>query len=73
MVNQDTHFNLRQEYDKAGRMVATVDGRGNLTEYRYDAAGQQIEVKDAHGQVTRYEYDKRGNRIAMVDALLHYY
>ncbi|WP_199524816.1 RHS repeat domain-containing protein [Pseudoalteromonas sp. bablab_jr011] len=54
-------------------MVATVDGRGNLTEYRYDAAGQQIEVKDAHGQVTRYEYDKRGNRIAMVDALLHYY
>ena len=57
------------EYDAAGRLVATIDELGNRTEHEYDAANRKVLMRDALGQVTRFEYDERGFQTAVIDAL----
>ena len=56
------------EYDVAGRLEATVNERGFLTEYEYDAIGRRTLVRDALGNETTFEYNNRGHRTATVDA-----
>jgi len=57
------------EYDMAGRLTASIDERGNRTEYGYDNAGRRTLVRDALLNETTFEYDARGLRTAMIDAL----
>jgi choice-of-anchor A domain-containing protein len=61
------------EYDAAGRVTATYDGRGNVARQEYDPASGSVtapaRVIDALGNVTHYAYDANGNRITVTDAL----
>lgn len=61
------------EYDAAGRVTATFDGRGNVTRQEYDIACGSVtapaRVIDALGNVTHYTYDVNGNRLTVTDAL----
>ncbi len=50
-------------YDKNGKTVRQVDGRGKATLHTYDAAGNLESTTDPEGHTTNYRYDKNGNRI----------
>lgn len=51
------------EYDVNGRVVATSDFRGKVTEYEYNSGGQMIAMTEAAGQLgerrTEYVWDSR--------------
>ncbi len=55
------------EYDRAGRHVATIDERGNRTEFSYDEMGRRTSIRNPLGETTRFEYDDAGNQTALVD------
>jgi RHS repeat-associated protein len=55
------------EYDRAGRLVATIDERGNRTEFSYDEIGRRTSIRNPLGDTTRFEYDDAGNQTALVD------
>lgn len=59
----------RNEYDKAGQLLASVDELGHRTTFEYDAAGRQIAIIDALGQRTTHTYDLSGRRLSSTDAL----
>jgi RHS repeat-associated protein len=63
----------RNEYDRAGRLLASVDPNGRRTEYRYDAAGRRTQViepaVDGSSATTVTTYDATGRRTAVTDAL----
>jgi YD repeat-containing protein len=58
---------------------ASIDERGNRTEYRYDSLGRQIEAIYADttpndltdNPTTRYQYNQGGQQISATDALNH--
>ncbi|MBN2210057.1 MAG: hypothetical protein JW709_01560, partial [Sedimentisphaerales bacterium] len=56
---------IRYEYDPAGRLVATIDGKGNRIEINHDVAGKVetiYERWDTDKQYPRiYVYNERGN------------
>ncbi|WP_179197415.1 hypothetical protein PWP89_10605 [Stenotrophomonas rhizophila] len=52
-----------QEFDAAGRVVASVDALGGVQRYVYDAAGQLVQYTDQNLAVWSYEYDAGGRRI----------
>ncbi len=56
------------EYDLAGRLTATINERGERTEFSYDAAGRRLTTTDALLNVTTFTYDAKGNRKTMLDA-----
>jgi large repetitive protein len=58
----------KTEYDKIGRVKASVDERGNRTQYEYDKAGRPILIHDALNNETKYTYDAAGNRLTETDA-----
>ncbi|MEC4811700.1 MAG: RHS repeat-associated core domain-containing protein [Scytonema sp. PMC 1069.18] len=60
---------VKTQYDKAGRIVASIDEKGNRTEYEYDKAGRRILVRNALGHETTYSYDSMGNQLTETDAL----
>ena len=70
---------MQTEYTKDGRVKATIDERGNRTEFRYDAVGRLIETIYADdtpndlsdNPAMTVEYDAVGRRIAETDALGH--
>ncbi len=62
---------MYREYDGTGKLIRSIDAKGNATQYQYDAAGRNTHVTDALGHTTEYQYDSRGNRTAMIDALGH--
>ncbi|NEQ42484.1 MAG: tandem-95 repeat protein [Leptolyngbya sp. SIOISBB] len=70
---------VRTEYTQDGRVKASIDERGNRTEYRYDAVGRLIETIYADetpadlsdNPTMTVEYDAVGRRIAETDALGH--
>lgn len=49
-------------YDKAGRVIKSVDASGAITRYEYDAAGRTLAVIDHLNNRTEYEYDKAGRQ-----------
>lgn len=62
---------LEFRYDLAGRRIAVIDERGNLTESTYDALDQETErtvhLDAATRLTTRFEYDPDGNLSATID------
>ena len=58
----------RNEYDNAGRLIATIDADGNRVEYNYDVEGRTQTVKDRRGNTTVYTYDDNGNILQTIDA-----
>jgi YD repeat-containing protein len=52
-----------QQYDAAGRVVASVDALGGVQRYAYDAAGQLVQYTDQNLAVWSYAYDAGGRRI----------
>jgi len=59
----------KNEYDAAGRLVASIDELHHRTEYGYDDANRRVWVKDALQHVTSTEYNDAGERVAVTDAL----
>jgi RHS repeat-associated protein len=59
----------RNEYDDAGKLVATIDAQGHRLEYAHDIAGRTAQVKDRRGHVTHYVYNDRGDVLAETNAL----
>lgn len=57
----------RNEYDEEGRLLATIDAKGNRTEYRHDIEGRQEIIKDVLGNVTLLVYDEKGNILQKTD------
>ncbi|WP_394539614.1 hypothetical protein PRJ39_02970 [Lysobacter enzymogenes] len=59
------------QYDKAGRLIATIADPGGLaltTRYAYDAGGNVVARTDANGHVTRYVYDRADQLLLTVGA-----
>jgi RHS repeat-associated protein len=59
----------RNEYDDAGRVIATTDAQGNRIELMHNLNTQQEIVRDRLGNITVFEYDAAGNIVAKTDAL----
>jgi len=59
---------IRYEYDTAGRLIATVDAKGNRIAIVHNVASRQEIVTDRAGNPTIYEYDKRGNVLSVTDS-----
>lgn len=53
----------RFEYDKAGRLLKSIDPDGLSTTVRYDASGSVTEVVDRAGKSVKYAYDPLGRRV----------
>ncbi|SEF64252.1 RHS repeat-associated core domain-containing protein [Eubacterium ruminantium] len=58
----------RNEYDDAGRLIATIDADGNRIEYSHDIDGREELITDRLGNSTLYIYDDNGNIISKTDA-----
>ena len=61
----------RTVYDALGRVIASIDGRGNATRTEYDPLGLRAVSFDGAGNPTRYAYDRFGNLAAVTNALGH--
>ncbi len=59
---------IRYEYDAAGRLIATVDAKGDRIAITHDVSSRQEIVTDRAGNPTIYEYDKRGNVLSVTDS-----
>ncbi|HML74991.1 MAG TPA: choice-of-anchor K domain-containing protein [Anaerohalosphaeraceae bacterium] len=59
---------IRYEYDTVGRLIATVDAKGNRIAITHDVSSRQEIVTDRAGNPTIYEYDKRGNVLSVTDS-----
>ncbi|MBK4734904.1 phospholipase effector Tle1 domain-containing protein [Noviherbaspirillum pedocola] len=62
----------RQTWDRAGRLIDSIDGLGVVTHRDYDAAGNLTGLMVASGTSamtrTRYAYDGAGRRVAQTEA-----
>ncbi len=73
LLPDETETKRLTEFDAAGRVSRTFDGRGNATGFGYDTQGRRTSVTNAVGEVTSYTYyadgaldttkDERKNRI----------
>ncbi|MBN2211424.1 MAG: right-handed parallel beta-helix repeat-containing protein, partial [Sedimentisphaerales bacterium] len=52
---------IRYVYDEYGKLVATIDARGNRIEINHDMVNNLEEVTDRSGNKTIYYYDAHGN------------
>ncbi len=59
----------RNEYDAEGRLIATIDTKGNRVELIHDVAGQREIRRDRNGNVTVSTYDDKGNLTSETDPL----
>src|SRR6185369_2071352 len=59
---------LANTYDTAtGRLISSVDARGNSTHVQHDLASRREVVTDASGNTTTHEYDTRGNVLRTIN------
>ncbi|PCE23749.1 hypothetical protein BWP39_29150 [Paraburkholderia acidicola] len=49
-------------YDQTGRLLNTIDARGNATHVSYDGLGRVLSTTDALGQATLTQYDDAHNK-----------
>ncbi len=70
-INYPDGSSTTNEYDSAGRLLATLDERENRTEYSYDELGRRTSVRNPLGETTRFEYDDAGNQTALIDPKGH--
>ena len=56
---------ISYDYDPAGRLIATTDGRGNTTSLTHDDADRVVAVTDALGATTGLSYDADGRITAI--------
>ncbi|MGY5652344.1 DUF6531 domain-containing protein, partial [Vibrio cincinnatiensis] len=61
------------EYDRAGNLIRSTDGRGHSSMRMYDSAGLLLWEKNAIGAVTWYRYDSFGNQTHKKDAVGNYF
>ncbi|UDQ98297.1 RHS repeat-associated core domain-containing protein [Lentisphaerota bacterium WC36G] len=61
--------NTSTVYDANGRVLVSIDEKGNQTRYEYDAAGRTTAVIDALGNRIENVYDANGQQIISRDAL----
>jgi len=47
-----------EEYDQDGKLVRSVDEKGEEVEYRYDEEGRVVEEQHSDGTTTRHEIDE---------------
>jgi RHS repeat-associated protein len=52
---------IRYVYDEGGRLIATIDAKGNYIELQHDITGKAERVIDRADNVTDYFYNERGN------------
>ena len=60
---------VAQSYDAAGRLIATIDARGNRIRLTHNVEGNAETVYDQYGNATTYFYNDRGNVTAVVNAM----
>ena len=56
-------------YDKAGRLIKSIDADGNVVEYTHDIDGREEIVKDKLDRTHLYVYDEQGNVISQTNPL----
>jgi RHS repeat-associated protein len=56
-------------YDSLGRLVRTIDARGNHTQYKYDVYGNRTKLIDPAGNTTTWVYDDHGRLSKEIDQL----
>ena len=52
---------IRYVYNDEGRLIGTIDAKGNMIEIQHDITGNAERVIDRLGNVTDYFYNDRGN------------
>lgn len=57
-----------RKYDKASRLIASIDECGFETTYEYDSLGRLITIRHPNGAIERKEYDVFGNVTQDTDA-----
>ena len=62
-----THY----EYDRVGRLTATVGPNGQRSTTEYDEIGRVVAMVDALGHRTEFALDANGNQVSETDALGH--
>ena len=55
-------------YDKNGKLLATIDSCGDITNQEYDSVGNTITKIDGNSQKTVYKYDEMNRLIAVINA-----
>jgi len=55
---------VRNEYNDAGRLIATIDAKGNRIEFAHDIDGRTETILDRKGRQSVMVYDDYGNVIA---------
>lgn len=60
---------IMYKYDDQGRLIATVDAKGNEISISHNAGSNTEVVTDRSGNVTIYEYNDRGNVVSITDSL----
>ena len=68
IIDPEGHTVARNEYDDAGRLIATIDADGKRTEYSHNVDGREELITDRLGNSTLYIYDDNGNIISKTDA-----
>jgi RHS repeat-associated protein len=56
----------QKEYDKLGRLIATIAPNNGRTSYEYNTGGEMISVTDPMGRTTRFEYGSFGRRVKTI-------
>ena len=55
------HAVTKNYFDADGRVIRTVDPRGNISRFTYDTLGRPVDTEDAKGNKSIRHYDKIGN------------
>ena len=67
-ITDPTGVMTAYEHDAIGRVIATIDSKGNRAELEHDRNGNLLRVKDALNNATEYVYDSRNRLRAETDS-----
>ena len=66
--SDDAAIMQTNEYDAAGRVIRTIDAKGNVKQYFYDVLNRKIAEVDPLGNRTEYGYNANGAIVSVKDA-----